>query len=191
MRIKSIRLVNYKRFTNLLIEDLPDTARLVVLVGPNGSGKSSLFDAFLLKSHGARYNYRLEREKADYYAKETVSSRNTTQEVWKTITLDFHSGSPTLETWPNLFNIRSAYRNEADFQLTTLDAVTPSSEKARFERIIDPDQAVSENYRRLTWQRMIDIDRDAPAEKTIGKYREEFLERSSTSNAKSFHRSDS
>ena len=175
MRIKSIRLVNYKRFTNLLIDDIPDTARLVVLVGPNGSGKSSLFDAFLLKSHGAKYNYRLERERADYYSKDTATSINTTHEVWQSIIMEFHSGSPTRETWPNLFNIRSAYRNEADFHLTTLNAVTPSTEKARFERIIDPDQAVSENYRRLTWQRMIDIDRDALAEKTIGEYRQEFL----------------
>ena len=167
--------LNYKRFTNLLIDDIPETARLVVLVGPNGSGKSSLFDAFLLKSHGAKYNYRLERERAGYYSKDTTSSMNTTQEVWKSITVEFHTGSPTRETWPNLFNIRSAYRNEADFQLTTLDVVTPSSEKARFERIIDPDQAVSENYRRLTWKRMVDIDRDAPAEKTIGQYRQEFL----------------
>ena len=175
MKIKNIRLVNYKRFTNLLIDDIPRTARLVVLVGPNGSGKSSLFDALLLKSHGAKYNYRLERERAAYYSKDTTSSMNTTHEVWKSITVEFHTGSPTRETWPNLFNIRSAYRNEADFQLTTLDAVTPSSEKARFERIIDPDQAVSENYRRLAWKRMADIDKDAPADKTIGQYRQEFL----------------
>ena len=38
MRIKSVRLKNYKRFTELAIADLPETARLVVLVGPNGTG---------------------------------------------------------------------------------------------------------------------------------------------------------
>ena len=50
MRIKSVRLKNYKRFTELAIADLPETARLVVLVGPNGTGKSSVFDSFLLKA---------------------------------------------------------------------------------------------------------------------------------------------
>ena len=46
MRIKKIRLKNYKRFTELTIADLPATARLVVLVGPNGTGKSSVLDSF-------------------------------------------------------------------------------------------------------------------------------------------------
>lgn len=35
----------FKRFTDLTIEELPETARLVVLIGPNGCGKSSVFDA--------------------------------------------------------------------------------------------------------------------------------------------------
>ena len=58
MRIKSVRLKNYKRFTELAIADLPETARLVVLVGPNGTGKSSVFDSFLLKAKAAVSNYR-------------------------------------------------------------------------------------------------------------------------------------
>ena len=37
MRIKNIHVKNYKRFTELTICDLPETARLVVLVGPNGT----------------------------------------------------------------------------------------------------------------------------------------------------------
>ena len=45
MKIKSIQMKNFKRFTDLTIEGLPETARLVVLIGPNGCGKSSVFDA--------------------------------------------------------------------------------------------------------------------------------------------------
>ena len=37
MRIKRVHLKNYKRFTELTIDDLPETTRLVVLVGPNGT----------------------------------------------------------------------------------------------------------------------------------------------------------
>ncbi len=43
MKIKSVQLVNFRRFTKLLIKDIPENARLIVLVGPNGSGKSLRF----------------------------------------------------------------------------------------------------------------------------------------------------
>jgi len=46
MRIKSLELKNFKRFTDLTISDIPETAKLVLLIGSNGSGKSSVFDAF-------------------------------------------------------------------------------------------------------------------------------------------------
>ena len=59
MRIKSVHLKNYKRFTELAIADLPETARLVVLVGPNGTGKSSVFDSFLLKAQATLLNLAL------------------------------------------------------------------------------------------------------------------------------------
>ena len=45
MKIKSIHLKDFKRFTDLTIEGLPETAKLVVMIGPNGCGKSSVFDA--------------------------------------------------------------------------------------------------------------------------------------------------
>ena len=46
MRISKIHLTNFKRFTDLLIDHIPSTSKLVLLIGANGSGKSSLFDAF-------------------------------------------------------------------------------------------------------------------------------------------------
>ncbi len=46
MRIKKIELTNFKRFTNLIISDIPEYSKLVLVIGSNGSGKSSLFDAF-------------------------------------------------------------------------------------------------------------------------------------------------
>ena len=45
MKIKSIHLKDFKRFTDLKIEEIPETAKLVVMIGPNGCGKSSVFDA--------------------------------------------------------------------------------------------------------------------------------------------------
>lgn len=46
MRITRLTLVNFKRFTRLSLEGIPQSAKLVLLIGANGSGKSSVFDAF-------------------------------------------------------------------------------------------------------------------------------------------------
>ncbi len=46
MKIKEVRLNKFKRFTDLTITDIPETAKLVILVGPNGCGKSSVFEGF-------------------------------------------------------------------------------------------------------------------------------------------------
>ena len=64
---------NYKRFNNLVIDEIRRLARLVVLIGPNGIGKSSLFDAFLLKSQRSKGNYSLinDDSRREYYIKQT------------------------------------------------------------------------------------------------------------------------
>ena len=45
MKIKNIKLQNFKKFSNLTIDNLSDTVKLVVLLGPNGCGKSSLIES--------------------------------------------------------------------------------------------------------------------------------------------------
>ena len=44
MKIKSLQLKNFKRFTDLTLQGIPEDAKLVLLIGSNGSGKSSVFD---------------------------------------------------------------------------------------------------------------------------------------------------
>lgn len=57
MRIKSLQLKNFKRFTDLTLQDIPENAKLVLLIGSNGSGKSSVFDAFeYLAIQNGKYN---------------------------------------------------------------------------------------------------------------------------------------
>ncbi|MBC7554171.1 MAG: AAA family ATPase [Taibaiella sp.] len=51
MRINKIELKNFKRLTDLTIENIPSTAKLVLLIGANGSGKSSVFDALRFTEH--------------------------------------------------------------------------------------------------------------------------------------------
>ena len=170
MRIQNVCLQNYKRFADLQVIDLPDAARLIVLIGPNGVGKSSLFDAFLYKSRYAVDNYTL--EPGYYFKTDTSGQPNTTIDLWQTINIDFHADSPsTPDEWRRVFNVRTSYRNEPDFQVSRLEAVPPAAEAHRFSWIIDSDPAVSDDYKRLTWKRLTDLDKDAPEATTFGDYR--------------------
>ena len=181
MRIKSVHLSDYKRFTDLTINEIPENTRLVVLIGPNGSGKSSLFDAFLIKSWGSRSNYSLSgnRQYEGYYNKSSHPDQSSTGQLAESISIECHNnGTLSRDQWTTAFNIRSAYRNEADFLVDALHAVQPSHETTRFQRIIDPDQSVSDNYRRLAWKRMSDLDRDAPGITTFDQYRRNLLQTS-------------
>ena len=177
MRIKRVHLSNYKRFTDLTIKDIPDSTRLVVLIGPNGSGKSSLFDAFLVKSWGARHNYSLSGNQYEgYYHKDPYQGPESTGMLAESIGVEWHSVSNlSSDQWATAFNIRSAYRTEADFRTETLEVVKPSYDVRRFDRIIDIDQSVSDNFNRLAWKRQADIDGDADGSMTIDQYRKEFL----------------
>ena len=177
MKIKSVHLHNYKRFVDLTLTELPANTRLVVLIGPNGSGKSSLFDAFLLKSWSQRRNYDTSSDYpyGGYYNRDSGGPQYTSQ-IANAIGVEFHSRADLAPTeWAAAFNIRSAFRSEPDFRLQSIEPVQSSQQSQRFLRIIDDDQSVSDNYKRLTWKRQADIDRDAEEDITVGHYRREFL----------------
>jgi len=46
MRITKVHIKNFKRFSDLTVDNIPKAAKLVLLIGANGSGKTSIFDAF-------------------------------------------------------------------------------------------------------------------------------------------------
>ena len=171
MRIKSIHLKNYKRFTDLTISDIPQSARLVVLVGPNGSGKSSVFDAFLLKSQIGNYTIRGTVYEGYLLKNEdTANPNNTTHEVARSIQIELDK---EVKEWSRVFSIRSPYRHEADFSNTNLGPVKPAHESLRFRRIIDEDQAVSENFNRLGRRALYGALRGDPDETSLQQFRKE------------------
>lgn len=149
MRIKSVHLENYKRFTDLTISGISESARLVVMLGPNGSGKSSVFDAFLLKSLASKNNWSLSNNQYfEYFIKDETTSANfiNTNQVARNVNIGFDR---TIEDWSKIFNIRTAYRHEPDFSNASFGPVKPAHESSRFQRIIDQDQAVSDDFSRL------------------------------------------
>ncbi|MDR0796630.1 MAG: AAA family ATPase [Tannerella sp.] len=73
MKISKIHLTNFKRFADLLIDNIPSASKLVLLIGANGSGKSSLFDAFGFMDTAIKDNYGRDDEFRNYYKKQKDS----------------------------------------------------------------------------------------------------------------------
>src|SRR5690554_6844916 len=118
MKIKKIVINKFKRFTDLLISDIPESARLIVLVGPNGSGKTSLFEAF---NHYYQLSGYGTAGVQDYFEKksDTPITGNWYQNRVK---IDFHNNvTPNGQQIKGKFYFRSAYRNEPDFTVQNLN----------------------------------------------------------------------
>jgi hypothetical protein len=89
------------------------------------------------------------------------------------LTLAFHDPQPTTdEQRRKAVYVRSAYRNDPEFQLDHLSRVAPAVQEFRINRLIDNDQAVSLNYRRLVSQGFEDVYERAKPSLTIGEFRE-------------------
>ena len=178
MRIKSVRLRGYKRFTDLTIEEIPESARLVVMIGPNGSGKSSVFDGFLVKSQETRGNYGLQGERAEYYDKVIgdLGISGSTHDVARKVTIHAYGSTEATIDWAKALYIRTAYRHQPDFRVDSVERVTPASEQTRFTRIIDRDEAVSDNYSRMVWKLLSDQFMDEYQQWMIGTYHRRFLD---------------
>jgi RecF/RecN/SMC family protein len=168
MKIREIRLTNFKRFTDTTITDIPVAARLVFLVGPNGCGKSSLIDAAHMwhRHHWAQSGNWDET----YHRKQIPGVAGHWQ---NSVSVTFHDPQPVNdEQRRKAVYARSAYRNDPEFQLESLSRVAPAVQEFRINRLIDNDQAVSLNYRRLVSQGFEDLYERAQPKLTIGEFRE-------------------
>lgn len=163
MKIQSVRVTGFKRFHDLSIPDLPP-ARLIIMAGPNGSGKSSLFDAFSIwqqvHHHGISWD-------KNYY------SRDATTTGWQDQSqITFHGAAPPSK---KSIYLRTAYRNDPDFELGSLQRQGDASEQLRFRRMIETDGAVSQNYQRLASNAFEDAFDRLDASTTIGQFREDAI----------------
>jgi hypothetical protein len=168
MKVREIRLTNFKGFTDATITDIPNSARLVLMVGPNGCGKSSVIDAASTwhRNTWSRNGYWDET----YHHKQVPGVAGSWQD---SVTLTFHDPQPTTDDQRRkAVYVRSPYRNDPEFQLDTLSRVSPAVQEFRINRLIDNDQAVSLNYRRLVSQGFEDVYERFPAEFTMGEFRE-------------------
>ena len=72
MKVVKIIIQNFKRFTNLIISEIPNSSKLILVIGSNGSGKSSLFDAFDWLNKGMYKSMPYQKDESeDYYRKKS------------------------------------------------------------------------------------------------------------------------
>src|SRR5690606_26293422 len=144
--IKEVKLNRFKRFTNLTLTNIPETAKLIVLVGPNGSGKTSLFEAL---NHWYKFKGFNHRGVQDYLEKKDGEISNP--QTWirtsqNKVEISFYNDQQlNQEQIKGKFYFRTAYRNEPDFTVSNLSKQNNPAETIKLENLMQNDQTVSEN----------------------------------------------
>lgn len=176
MKIKEVQLNRFKRFTNLKLTEIPETAKLIVLVGPNGSGKTSLFEAL---NHWYKFKGFNDRGSQDYLEKNDgeMSAPNTWKQISQNkVQIEFHNNQQlSQEQIKGKFYFRTAYRNEADFTVSNLNKQNNPAESIKLQNLMQNDQTVSENYQRLVAQTLAGVYESSNNTKTVEELREELV----------------
>lgn len=180
MRIKSIELKNFKRFTHLTVDSIPETAKLVVLVGPNGSGKTSFMEAM---NHF--YKYSGYQDIGDYHYLSKLGNVNSYESnEWyqcasKMVNLSFHDAEFVNRVGKSNvkghFYFRSAYRNEPDFQVQAMQKQKDPTQSIRLATLIQNDQTVSSNYQRLIANTISGVYDTSNDTKSVATLRDELI----------------
>ena len=147
MRLRKIRLKEFKRFDDLTIDLGEDPKKIIAVVGPNGCGKSSIFDAFEDKMRDFRHigdEGHGFYSKAFYYTED--NKRKTIYNKNIAVSITPKAGNINRKS----FYIRTAYRFTSKFNVQRLEAL-PEVLKSTDEPIssIAIDTRLEANYKRL------------------------------------------
>ncbi len=186
MRVKGVHFQKFKRFTDLTIENLPETAKLVILAGPNGSGKSSFFEGLyswyrrnwsqLGHNWDASYHEKQQEEEGDVLPAEGGARIRSSRAHYDLIKVKFHGDAPDhVEERQKAIYVRSAYRNDPSFQISSLSRMGSPLTESRFMRFSENDATVGLNYQRLASQSFKAVFKDEAPTTTIGEFRKKAI----------------
>ena len=176
MGFKGAVLKNFRRFTELTIQGIPDNARLILLIGPNGCGKSSFFDALNFQERNSPAIYArvdtngLANWETDYHDKIGTSSQ------WYPQIVPPHAAKRIQIKAPNMnFHVRSAYRNDTKLPTGESQRTTAHLEDMGVKRMIDNDEAVERNYQRLAIQAVESIFDSPDGSITLNQFKDQLI----------------
>lgn len=174
MKLKQVKIKNFRKFTNTTIENIPDSAQLIILVGPNGCGKSSFLDALSIWS---REKASLGTEwKPEYHRKSTATEEEANyHKLLDNIQVDFYSEHMSQNHYEKCLRIRSAYRNESEFKVNSIEIVASVLKEKSNSLMVYNDQTTSSNYKRTVSSALHDLNKPENKEKTIDQFLEECL----------------
>lgn len=121
MKISKIQLTNFKRFTDLLIDNIPSSSKLVLLIGSNGSGKSSVFDSFGFIDAAIKKDVKLDEAFLSYFTKKSDLELTVSIKLDDKVEHTIRTKGPTmLELNDTAFYGRTSFRQIPRLTRTTL-----------------------------------------------------------------------
>ena len=179
MKFKKATIKDFKRFTDLTVQGIPETTRLIMLAGPNGCGKSSFLDALNIWHNRAiryiswqqDYHHKIGSSDLDQY-----NSGGMDQLYNHHVEIEFYEPETDSEK-KKRFYFRSSYRNDPELQIQEIRRAGNPFDKGQVKRMIDNDAAVNRNYHKLASQGCEDLYSLGDESKTFGSYRRESIEK--------------
>ena len=169
MKIKSVTIKDFRRFTDLTVQDIPETARLIMLAGPNGCGKSSFLDA--LQTWHSWTSNKHPLWDSDYHGRVGSPPRDG----WSRNDVELKFHDPVPHERKKLLYSRSAYRNDPEFQIKNFRRQVGPLDESRVLRMIDNDAAVANNYQRLVSQAVEGIFDPLDGSMTLDQFEEQII----------------
>ena len=169
MRLKTVKINKFKRFTDLTIQNIPETARLIMMAGPNGCGNLHFLTHYIPGIDG--HPEKLSHGKKTITAKLVYHHENSGIKMM--LYRNFMIPIPSNQR--KILYVRSAYRNDPEFQIGQIRRTGNLLDEVRISRLIDNDAAVSRNYQRLASKGLEDLYEKGEASTTFERYRKESI----------------